>query len=339
MLTYQFQDRVVVLDGDAEAVFPNTIRVEVQLGPPQVFGAAAGLSLLWVHGSANTVTYHGHTGRVDFEADPPLEPLSVSADSGNERIRLAGDRLRYERHCVDYDDLVSSLHALQFAIPALLNLTFPEPPVVLGIGGYIGDAGFQWIHERSTIELVPMTKDGLESDVRTALVRTGVATPIANRRLLAPLSYLHEASRLRAAGVTEWEFMPGCILALCKVLEVLFGNTRDAVRSGLAELGYSATEIEGDFIPLLLLRNHLDVAHARLAVIKHAQLNAVYAYLRRAERLVKDLVARVLAGVEGGTYTPLAPGTLELSTDEQRRLDGVVAAINDRLVVVREDAA
>ena len=54
--------------------------------------------------------------------------------------------------------------------------------------------------------------------------------------------------------------MPEMILNLSKVLEVLFppdgaGRTLDAARRGLTALGFSRTEIEGDYIPAMALRN------------------------------------------------------------------------------------
>jgi hypothetical protein len=48
------------------------------------------------------------------------------------------------------------------------------------------------------------------------------------------------------------------------VLEILFAHsdkTIDAVRQELPKFGYTGQEIEENFTPIMILRNHFDVGH------------------------------------------------------------------------------
>lgn len=295
-----------------------------------MFGSSPAPSRVYVHSSEVEIQYDANTGRMSFVCNPPLEPLRVDVPAQHEHICLAGDLLTYERTCASFDDLTSSLHALQYMIPPLLSLYLPEPVFVRSISGVIGEARFTWIHRDTTYLFIPLDRDLRQKRIETALGQTRWAGPPQNRRLLAALNYLHEALRLRSAGASDWEFMSASILAWCKALEVLFGNTLDSVREQLPKLGYSTAEIESNFVPMLILRNHLDVAHARLAAINGDQLAVIYAYLRDAENLFENLLQRVMRYVEAGDYQLLPAGDLALSADEQKGLNRLVASLECR---------
>jgi hypothetical protein len=55
------------------------------------------------------------------------------------------------------------------------------------------------------------------------------------------------------------------------------------VRSGLARLGYSKVEIETWFLPALLLRAEVDVAHVRLTLFSYEQLKTIQDYAEQVE--------------------------------------------------------
>ena len=105
--------------------------------------------------------------------------------------------------------------------------------------------------------------------------------------------------------------MAESVLNMCKSLEVLFGNSRDTIRGQLSLLGYTTDQIEGDFIPLLVLRSHFDVAHARIAVPKQEKLRVLYAYLTHSEYRLKEFFKYLIARIADDAFQ-LPQGDLQL---------------------------
>ena len=101
------------------------------------------------------------------------------------------------------------------------------------------------------------------------------------------------------------------ILNLCRSLEALFPPTkglqsRDAVRAGLAQLGYTSDGVERDFMPVMALRSTIDSGHVHLSIFTSAQLAVVHGYTERLEGIFQRLLNRVIDSLERGGLA-LAP--------------------------------
>lgn len=94
--------------------------------------------------------------------------------------------------------------------------------------------------------------------------------------------------RLIVAGNSDWEFMAEIILNLCKVLQILFGNKRDDVRKGLSKIDYSEEEREGDIIPIMILRDNLDVGHTLIKIFTKRNVTEAGEYLKKIMSLRED---------------------------------------------------
>ena len=108
-------------------------------------------------------------------------------------------------------------------------------------------------------------------------------------------------------GATPGEFLAEVLLNLAKALEVLFppkgdGRVRDAVRAGLLTLGYSEENIEADYIPVMALRNELDVGHVELGLLARDHLEVLHAYTERVEKPFRDLLKTLLDKVEANEF-------------------------------------
>ena len=153
----------------------------------------------------------------------------------------------------------------------------------------------------------------------------------SNRRVAAALQYFHSASRLIVSGQSDWESMAEAVLNMCKSMQVLFGNRKDDIRRGLRELGYEQEEIEGDFIPIVELRNHFDVGHPRLALFQRRGLDVLYQYLLQSEDNIRALLTRVVTGVCEGTFE-LPEDDLTPTRETERRFRKLVTRMGSRLV-------
>ena len=287
MLTYQLQDRIFRILNAETLSFPNKLKLEIRLGPPELFGMSDRRSRTVVFGGQAAIIYDANTGRMLVQSEPSLEPLDVVVESSTTRFELKGDLVHYEAPCQDVAQLEGCLAAFQYVFLALLNIEFADPPIVLHVQGWLGSTHFRWEHRESIFPFRPMSSDALESHVADSFKQLALFNGMTNRRLAAALHYFLTASRLIVAGHSNWEFMAESVLNMCKSLEVLFGNSRDTIRGQLSLLGYTTDQIEGDFIPLLVLRSHFDVAHAWIAVPKQEKLRVLYAYWAHSEYRLK----------------------------------------------------
>jgi len=334
MLTYQLQPRV--FKGEKGTfTFPSVVTIEVKFAPPTAFGTKDDLSRTLVLERPASLIYNANTGRVLGKSKPPLEPLEVVIESPDSGFELKGDSLKYKVTCNNVSELEGTIVAFQHVLPTLLNIEFPDPPTVDYIKGWVGDTEFRWEHQECQAPLRVVTAETLEEQVVKGYDRLALLADTRNRRLAASLCYLHLASRLIVSGNSPWEFMAESILNMCKSMEILFvdsDDTRNDIRRELAKLGYTHEEIEGDFIPLLILRSHVDVAHPKVAIHSKRHLMTVYRYLSGSEDCLKKLIKRVIEAVEAGTYQILPTGDLTLNDEDKKGMDLLVKTMESRLI-------
>jgi hypothetical protein len=144
-----------------------------------------------------------------------------------------------------------------------------------------------------------------------------------NRRLVAALHYFHVAVRLARVATSPGEFLAEALLNYCKVLEVLFSDSTETVRLRLKELGYASEEIERDYVPAMILRSKIDVAHVSLALFTPHQLATLHRYADRAEGAFRSLLSRVLERFDAGS--------LDLPDYELHAADSETTAIIERM--------
>jgi len=339
MLTYQLQDRALRIESEGSLEFPNSVIIEIKLGPPQAFGTSDEPGRLAIRGHTARLLWNANTGRTQIQSKPPLEPLDVEIRTPEQRLSLSGDLLTYKAYCQDLSELHGTLQAFLYIFPSLLNTGFADPPYVQCVQGHVGDTRFRWEHREARGQFTPKTQDEIERHVVDSFKRLDLMEGVTNRRLAAGLHYFHMTSRLNVAGISQWEFMAESILNLSKALEILFGTSRDSVREQLLALGYTDEEIEGDFIPLMILRNHFDVGHPRLAIFKQDQLQVLYRYLTQSEDRFRDLFNRIFHRIAEGTYELNQIEDLRLDSQEQRAFDRLVETMRGRIEPLNDSGA
>jgi hypothetical protein len=336
MLTYRLHTRVFKLEGALSFQFPNTAKVNVKLVPRTSFGTSDEPSRTLVRAHKARLSFNSNTGRSVVQSDPPLEPLDVTISSPDTLLTLKGHELSYEFPCPSRDDLQGAIVGLQWVLPPLLTVGFPDPPTVEHISGTVGDAKFRWEHspDEWRIQFRTVTAEDLETFFVQAVESLSVFNGTNNRRLAAALSYFHIAVRLGVAGDSQWEFMAETILNYAKCLDILFAtseNSKDDVRNGLKGLGYKDDEIEGDFVPILILRSWVDVAHPRVALHKPHDLSVLYHYMTLAEDHFRRLLSRILEKARAGESVVPDTPQLVLGPDERKGMDRLVSQMDSRI--------
>jgi hypothetical protein len=323
MLTYRLQRRGFrVKSGTLR--FPSDVRVEFRLAPAQPFGSSPGPGRTLAQGKSAPAVYDANTGRITASPESNLAPVDVTHTHPNQTVTVKGDLLVFTTRCESLQDLDEIISSIYFFYPMILNLEFADSPVVLSVGGSVGDAVFGWELIKGTVRLDITNTERQEARVSRAWSRIQLFTGIKNRRLAAALHYFHVACRLAAAGQSLWEFMPETILNLAKTLQALFGQSRDHVRAGLSALGFSSDDIERFYIPVMVLRDEFDVGHVMIATLEEGELQGLYRSVEDLEFRFRALLVKAMEAIEQGTYV-LPPETdLTLDADKKRIIQRII---------------
>lgn len=128
--------------------------------------------------------------------------------------------------------------------------------------------------------------------------------------------------------------MAESILNYCKSIEILFATSEDSrndIRRELAKLGFSEEEIEGDFVPLLILRSYVDVAHPKVAIFKRRHLSVLYQFVSQSEETLRELLRLVIAKVADGSYEIPQEEDLTLNKKKHKEMDKLIASMYSRI--------
>jgi hypothetical protein len=321
MLTYQVRPRVLRITGDQKPEFPADVEVSLHFQPLQPFGKAPGGGLTTVRSQPGRVFFNANTGQHFVESKSPLAPLEIEIEEPTRLIALEGNRVTIKERCEDYKKFTDLLESLYFGLPLLLAVEFADPPTVERVDGQIGSVPFRWELSDWRVELDITTQEQQEQRFATAWNRFDILSAPQRRRLIAALHYFHVACRVKREGKTPGEFLAEALLNFHKVLEVLYGPSRDQVRTSLAKLEYTAEEIERDFIPSMLLRNSIDVGHPMLALFTLRQLETLHRYADRAERAFRGLLQRLFQAIEAGRLDIPPYETNHVDAETQRTIE------------------
>jgi hypothetical protein len=326
MLTYQLQRRVLMKKDQKDFIFPNDVQIELMFEPSSQFGNAGKKGKTVKKGTNATMYYDGNTGKNWVCCKEHLEPLDVGVEWTNLKLILKGNKLFAEKRCETGKELQDLLNTLHYILPILLTLELAEPVVVKYTKGKIGDAKFGWELQEKRACFDVADQDLQEKRVLSSFLRL---PKLSSRRLAAANYYFYVARRLSESGYSQFEFMAEIVLNLCKVLQVLFGETRDDVRRELIKCGYSKKEIEKNFITLMVLRAEFDVGHVSLRIFKQKQLDSLYRFLEDSETNVRKLLQRIIAKVHDEEYF--------LKPDPDPRLTGDKLKIMNKLLRIIEE--
>lgn len=307
MLSYQVRPRVFRLAPGKSLSFPADCVLRFHLQPPQPFGVESGGGRTCVRAVEGTAFFNANTGESTIDSKEPLSPLDVTIECLDYDIRLDGCLLTLSGTFASLGEVEQMVESVYFVLPTLLNVPFADPPYIERVDGVIASVDFRWELAQFGGKYRTTTQEHQEARFADSWDRMSVVAESGRRRLAAALHYFHVACRLDRCGQTAGEFVAESLLNLAKTLEVLFppsgdGKTREAVRDGLRELGYSDARIERDFMPAMALRNEIDVGHVELGLFKPDDLTAIHAFVDRAEGAFREMLNTLLAQVESGDF-------------------------------------
>jgi hypothetical protein len=319
MLLYRLRERVLQFEGGVSPRFPGHAVVNVELAPGVPFGGAAGPSRNAVTGTTMQARVNLSTGRAVVESKKPMfEPVTASIAIAGTDFEVNKNVVSVRSQCTSEQDLTDLMAAVFYAFPAVLNLYLPDAPFPTHAWGQLGKARFHWIFQPTEVvaSCTVTSKENQEHLITDAWQYVAVVAP--SRRLIGALYYFHVACRLLAVGHNRFEFMAEALLNLAKSLQSLFGQSRDEIRAGIEQLNfYSHSEIDGKFMPAMVLRDQFDAAHVTLSMLSREQLRTLHDYTNIAEESFRKLHKAVLTRVNGGEYVLPADSRFSLPAEKQ----------------------
>jgi hypothetical protein len=320
--TYQLQPRKLTIEKGAVPVFPCEVECQFLLSPAAVLGDGKGPFPIVVSGEPFGAVYDSNTGRVVYTPSIALPAIDIRVPLRGGELHLNRGEAVYRYVAQSLDELVERMNLLRLALPAALALYIPVPLVPTSTLARTESDTLRSVLVKVNSPISWVTADSYVGDVVKALNALEVAITPPDTSLLVALRYLHTASRLSQIGSSPWEFTAEILLNCAKTLEVLFSSQRDDIRVGARALGYSDDEIEGVFMSLMVLRNSLDVGHAKSAILPTSTLQSIYEFVALMPAAVQELTQRAIEARATGTWHPPEVRQLESSEDEKsmRRL-------------------
>jgi hypothetical protein len=306
MNLYQVRVRHLRFDNPKQASkrFPGDAVIRIAFRANPAFGGG-GVGNIVRQGTQAQITWNANVGRQTAASDEPMKPLDVIVETAEFDAHFRGTVLTLRGPVPSAQHLHNVIATFYYHLPLVLNVAFTEPPVIKMVDGEVGSQHFSWelAHFSHGVEVTNETRQG--DRLLTAWNRLNLVGADDQRRIARALHYFHVAVRLERVGNSSWEFMSEILLNLCKILEVLFPpdgdrKTRDAVRRGLSSLGYAHEEIERGFIPVMALRDALDVGHVSLVSLPRQSLQIIHGFTERAEPTFREMLERLLTAVQAG---------------------------------------
>lgn len=298
MLTYQVRERVFRVDSELE--FPNDVELNLYFHPDTALGNAGAPGRTWKQSTPGGVIFDANTGHFSIDPKNSLNPLEVIVEHSNMTFKLNGNHLTITTFCESNSELTKLLESLYYAFPFILSLELRDPITVDRVDGKVGSEKFRWELNSLNLPILISNQENQEKRVIKAWELMAFLSSIGNRRIIAALKYFYTACRLHRVGHTPWEFMGEVILNLCKTLEALYPSTRDCVREGLQDLGYSSSEVEEYFIPIMLLRSKIDAGHVFLSLFTRSELNSLHSFTEIVEIKWNEMFNRLFKVLQNG---------------------------------------
>ncbi len=114
------------------------------------------------------------------------------------------------------------------------------------------------------IHLANVTPEFRLQAINKSLKGLPSSNPSYNRYLLSCRYYHHALHMISPAEINylPYAMYSEVLLNLAKSIEILFNTgNRDALRTAILKLGYTSEQIESQIIPILVIRNDIDVGH------------------------------------------------------------------------------
>ena len=125
------------------------------------------------------------------------------------------------------------------------------------------------------------------------------------------------------------EFAAEVLLNLSKAIEIIFSNDRERLRAQAKQWGFPQEDVENRIVPLLLIRNEMDVAHVATGLLRKKERDTLLNFVNAAIHAVRDVLEKLMADVDSGAVV-LKPVRERVKEDKRRLLEHIREYMRDR---------
>lgn len=301
MFTYTTEP--LVIDGSGKPIFPAVVSYSVTFDPTIPFGVGKGRSRT-VFGTVR-LRWDKSSGEI-YSETRESQLVETVAQWENLPITFVGPELRTTMRVQDEGKFKSLLAAFYWYLPVVLGFHLREPIRVARFELKINDNLYN-VYKSELPSIRVITTDveiqqlRIQSSVKDLdLLYSSSGSISSNRPLIVAMRYYLIAQELILAGSTPTAFLPEILLNYAKILEALWGNDREDIRKGLRDLDVPEDEIECVFIPVCLLRNSVDVAHASVSQHESPPLHALRKQVEALDGYFVNLIERLFKALREG---------------------------------------
>lgn len=166
------------------------------------------------------------------------------------------------------------------------------------VSGEVAGVGFTAIAPANVYSALIAT---VASDQRADLIQESLSLVNPNsksyNRFATCCLYYRHALRLRSprqVTFPPYTALPEVLLNLAKCIELLFSaSSRNDLRDKLKTVGYSKERIESQLIPILIIRNEVDVGHASSGITEDDEISVLRKFVDRSVLNVGSLLMAV----------------------------------------------
>ena len=323
MTYYLLQHRHLRTTDQAQPSFPAVLIARIKFGPEDAFGVSGGSAQARTTAKRSrpaTLLWNANEGTSAWDGEL-IDALGAEFQQGNFTAHWTGNELVMSLSVRSQDEANQIVFSANQLIPAFLSLRLRVFVWIKEFLVEFGDCHFRLETACHRFGITVATTEHNEEGATQSL-RDWSTTRRENLRIVMAIYYYRHAKRLASLEPDRQSMAAEVIMNLAKAIEIIFSSNRDHLRSRAREWGLDREFIERWIIPILLVRNQLDVGHAASAPLLGAQHQAVLDFLDRAFTHVHTLLSRLVQMAQSGELT-LEPPSESMDTDKERLLKDI----------------
>lgn len=327
MSIYLLQHRGLVLKkGTVPSKFPAMVTATLTFAPEDAFGVhAVGVRTTAPKDRPANFTWNANEGSVQWEVEL-IDRVNTIFNRGNFKASLDGNNLILNFNTPSLDNTSDVVASANHFLPVLLTFHLKVFVWITKFEVNIGEANFNFEIPRYNASITVATKEHNTNQILTTLDEW-LGSDKLDLRILSALYYYRHAKRLVNMEPNRESMVAEVLLNLTKAVEIIFSNNRKRLRTRARKWGFSEVFIEKRIIPLLLIRNELDIAHVTTSPLDIDQRQVIINFTRAAFMAVHELIERIFK-LAKDKEIKLQPTSQHVESDKKNLLQNIAHYLN-----------
>ena len=292
---WNLQRQIVIEGGSSGIAWPATAELRLELQPCDLFGVpSTSFPRTTIKGKTEFVV-NGLTGKLSVSASQPVDQAIFHGTYPNGVIRIEGNIVHLTAQLADWSWLENTLNWLSTALTQFLSVQVGVFVDVALVEGTISGRSLRALYPAESYSLIVACVD---EQTRDAAIRTSLLGPAQNQssypRFVASASYFRHALRLlspREVNYAPYVVYAEVLLNLAKCVEILVsGKDREDQKKKFREFGFTKEQIETVIMPIICIRNDLDVAHPTSGYRTKEEIAVLRKFVDRTVKNVSHLL-------------------------------------------------